>query len=56
MFPADHSWLLSTLWDDAWTCIGGPAELVSKFVGHPELEARLVALGEDATPPDHQAL
>jgi len=24
MFPADRSWLLSTLWDDDWSCIGGP--------------------------------
>ncbi len=23
MFPADRSWLVSTLWDDDWTCIGG---------------------------------
>lgn len=23
MFPNDHSWLLSTLWDDHWSCIGG---------------------------------
>ena len=28
MFPADRSWLVSTLWDDDWTCIGGPAGLV----------------------------
>jgi hypothetical protein len=56
MFPADRSWLVSTLWDDDWTCLGGPAELVSKFLRHPELKARAVALDQDATPPGHQAL
>ncbi|MGA3184132.1 MAG: hypothetical protein ABSE52_05980 [Candidatus Dormibacteria bacterium] len=56
LFPADHSWLVSTLWDDDWTCVGGPLELISRFACHPDLEARLVALGEDATPPGHQAL
>jgi hypothetical protein len=56
MFPADRSWLLSTLWDDDWTCIGGPTGLVQKFLRHPGLEARSVALGQDATPPGHQAL
>jgi hypothetical protein len=56
MFPADHSWLVSTLWDDDWTCIGGPAQLVSEFLRHPGLQARSVALGQDATPPGHQAL
>jgi hypothetical protein len=55
MFPADRSWLLSTLWDDDWTCIGGPAGFVDKFLRHPRLRARPVALGEDATPPGHQA-
>ena len=55
MFPADRSWLVSTLWDDDWTCIGGPATLVGKFLRHPDLLARQVALGEDATPPGHQA-
>ena len=55
VFPADRSWLLSTLWDDDWTCIGGPAELVERFVRHPRLQARPVALGQDATPPGHHA-
>jgi hypothetical protein len=56
MFPADHSWLVSTLWDDDWTCIGGPAELVDRFLGRPDLAARPVVLGQDATPPGHEAL
>jgi hypothetical protein len=55
MFPADRSWLVSTLWDDDWTCIGGPAALVGGFLRHPDLEGRQVALGQDATPPGHQA-
>jgi hypothetical protein len=55
MFPADRSWLASKLWDDDWTCIGGPAELVGMFPHHPDLQARPVALGEDATPPGHHA-
>jgi len=55
MFPADRSWLLSTLWDDDWTCIGGPTALVGTFLRHPRLQARPVAHGEDATPPGHQA-
>jgi hypothetical protein len=48
MFPADHSWLVSALWDDVWSCIGGPAGLVDKFLRHPDLQARPVALGQDA--------
>jgi hypothetical protein len=55
MFPADRSWLLSKLWDDDWTCIGGPASFVGKFLRHPRLQARAVEPGQDATPPGHQA-
>ena len=55
MFPADRSWLVSTLPGDDWTCVGGPASLVDMFLTHPDLEARPVQLGEDATPPGHQA-
>jgi hypothetical protein len=56
MFPADHSWLVSTLWDDDWSCIGGSAKLVADFLGHPDLQARPVMPGQDATPPGHQAM
>src|SRR5918999_2664900 len=53
MFPADRSWLVSTLWDDDWTCIGGSAELVDSFLRHPDLQARSVTVGQDATPPGY---
>jgi hypothetical protein len=56
MFPADRSWLASTLWDDDWTCVGGSASLVRGLLAHPDLEARSVVLGQDATPPGHQAM
>ncbi len=55
MFPADRSWLVSTLCDDDWTCVGGPASLVDMFLAHPDLQAQPVLLGEEATPPGHQA-
>ncbi|GAA4985689.1 hypothetical protein [Actinopolymorpha pittospori] len=56
IFPSDRSWLVSTLWDDDWTCLGGSADLVGTFLRHPLLRAREVTLGQDATPPGHQAL
>ena len=59
MFPADRSWLVSTLWDDDWTCIGGSRGLVDAFLTHPDLRRRArevdVSL-EDATPPGHTAI
>jgi hypothetical protein len=57
IFPADRSWLLSTLWDDNWTCIGGTEELVSSLLSHPLLGSRTrrVNVGEDATPAGHEA-
>jgi len=57
MFPTDHSWLFSTLWDDQWSCIGGSEALIASFAQDPELgsRTRVVALGEDATPPGHVA-
>ena len=55
IFPADRSWLLSTLWDDEWRCIGGPAALTDKLHGDGRLQVRTVSLSEDATPPGYQA-
>lgn len=55
IFPRDRSWLLSTLWDDDWRCLGGPKSLIDQVVSVPGLEARRVEPGEDATPPGHTA-
>jgi hypothetical protein len=37
IFPAGRSWLLSSLWDDAWAGVGGSAELISALLIEPEL-------------------
>ncbi len=50
-FPADHSWLVSALWDDSWTAVGGSAELVGGLVSNPLVNARSVTTTEDALPP-----
>jgi hypothetical protein len=58
MFPADRSWLTSTLWDDYWTSIGGPRRLVDAFLAHPDLQHRVREVNlssEDVTPPAHTA-
>jgi hypothetical protein len=55
IFPADRSWLLSTMWDDDWSCVGGSASLVADLLRHPDLQARQVLPGDDATPPGHTA-
>lgn len=55
LFPADRSWLVSTLWDDDWRCVGGSAALVEAVLHSPVLEAREVTDEQDATPPGHQA-
>ena len=53
VFPADRSWLVSTMWDDDWRCVGGPAALIDALLTRPELQARSVMPDEDATPPGH---
>lgn len=58
IFPPDRSWLLSTLWDDDWTCLGGQAALLDRIISNPDLKpcARRVNPGEDATPPGHVSI
>lgn len=58
IFPMDRSGLVSTLWDDDWTCVGGPVALIDGFLSHSDLRARArrVRLDEDATPPGHKAV
>jgi hypothetical protein len=56
MFPADRSWLVSTMWDDSWSSIGGSKQLIDGFLSDPLLRprARQLALGQDPTPPGHE--
>lgn len=51
IFPLDRSWLLSMLWDDGWTCTGGPSPLITALVSDPLINARRVERGDDPTPP-----
>ncbi len=50
-FPADRSWLVSALWDDTWSCIGGAADLIEALQNDPLVHARRVTAGQDALPP-----
>lgn len=40
MFPADRSWMASMLWDDSWTCVGGPRALIHALADDPATRAR----------------
>lgn len=53
VFPTDRSWLLSTLWDDDWRCLGGRHDLVHSIIHAPLVEARTVRPDQDVTPPGH---
>lgn len=50
-FPQDRSWLVSSLWDDTWTCLGGSVDLVDALTREPLLHGRRVALEDDTLPP-----
>ncbi|MFI6783084.1 hypothetical protein [Micromonospora sp. NPDC050276] len=50
-FPRDRSWLVSALWDDSWTDVGGSAAVITRLQRNPLVNARRVAPDEDACPP-----
>lgn len=54
MFPRDRSWLVSTLWDHAWRCVGGPAALINALLSRRDLEVRAELPDGDMTPPGHE--
>jgi hypothetical protein len=53
-FPEDRSWLVSALWDDTWTCIGGPETLIEALHDDPQVQAWPVRLSVDAKPPGRE--
>jgi hypothetical protein len=53
IFPVDRSWLLSTLWDDSWSCLGGPPELIQACQEDLRLRTNPVSIDEDMTPSGH---
>lgn len=57
MFPADRSWLVSTLWDDGWASVGGSAELIDELTRDSVLApyAHRVPADTDATPPGYES-
>jgi Recombinase len=52
----EHSGRVRRLEAGEWLVRIGPAGLVGRFLHHPDLRARPVTLGQDATSPGHQAL
>jgi hypothetical protein len=59
IFPANRSWLFTTLWDDDWSCVGGSRALVDRFLSDPELEGRVREIDpsmsmDEACPPGHE--
>lgn len=50
-FPADRSWLASALWDDTWTCIGGPVAVINTLLHDPSAGAHRVEPDQDSLPP-----
>ncbi|GAA2562358.1 hypothetical protein GCM10010435_38050 [Winogradskya consettensis] len=46
-FPADRSWLVSALWDDDYSCVGGPAGLIESLQRNPSVNARRVTPDEE---------
>ncbi|WP_018908295.1 hypothetical protein [Salinispora arenicola] len=42
---------MTALWDDIWTCVGGPARLINTLERDPMANARKIRSDEDALPP-----
>jgi hypothetical protein len=57
IFPADRSWLVSTMWDDSWSSIGGSEQLIDRVLNDSLLgpRTRRVTLEQKPTPPGHEA-
>jgi len=49
-FPEDRPWLVSGLWDDTWTCLGGSNSLIQALEHDPLVQAHRVTPDDDATP------
>ena len=56
IFPADRSWMVSTLWDDTWTCVAGSEELLARLDDEPLIRPRRVGLGDNVAPPGHSCI
>jgi len=56
IFPLDRSWLFSMLWDDEWTCVGGPTTLIDSLASDLLINASPVRLREDPTSPGHVSI
>lgn len=59
MFPADRSWLATTLWDDDWMCIGGSRSLIDAVLSQSALADRSREVDpsmsmDEACPPGHE--
>jgi hypothetical protein len=52
--PVDRSWLVSTLWDDDWSYVGGRRPLITALLSHVDNEAREVQPWEEGAPPGHE--
>ena len=50
-FPFDRSWFVTALWDDAFACIGGSADLIEALAREPLAGVRRINVTEDMTPP-----
>jgi hypothetical protein len=50
IFPSDHVWCVSKMWDDEWTSVGGPTELIEALMADPTVRAQPIEKGQ--TVPD----